>query len=307
MGDLKNMKNPNTNVDIGGALFGNQEQYVTSGHNLVVFTSGEFTKYAPSQWVDKDVKTKNHLWIYKIDQRLQAKVIGHNYALGFRLKSTWRYLSKHDGEGQLVSREFQGIHKNKYWLIAFAYSDSGSIRQGDIVIFDVPSCALIWTLSRERFELSIGTRRSDKLVPCYSPPVYVCSYGIVLKREYNRSHYGLDNRSVHRRSEADFALHPVPFWDYEIMIKFLQPHVEYIGGIIDVILAYAVDPSSLNNAPISSNLRYIHSNAIVMSDGLDNFVVMASYWNKKQLKRIDGKMEPAVTPVLLRQVVFNLG
>ena len=267
-------------------IFGNQEQYITSGQGLIAFSCGPHTKYAPNHLIkDKSISPKNHLWIYKIDDNHKTKVIGHNYSLQFRIKSDWRGIQQNNENSQIIKREFDGINKGKYWLIVFANNHckidniNTNISKGDILIFDIPSCILIWIIPNSRFKLKISNRSYFSAFR-YCIKIYVCSYGIVLMRKGSRN-YGSNNT----REEADFALHPVPFWDHEQLTKLLQPHVEFIYPLIDIILSYIVNPS-LNETKVLSNLRFIQSNCLAVSDGFGSFIVMSSYWNRKQLKRI---------------------
>jgi len=112
--------------------------------------------------------------------------------------------------------------------------------------------------------------------------MYCCSEGIVVMRTGIRM-YGATER---KRSDGDFALHPVPFWDHEQIRKYLRPHLSFVSGLVDVILSYFPTPS-LDSEPITSHLRYIQSNALALYDGLEGFVVMASYWDKQQIEKME--------------------
>ena len=293
--DLRQINEQNSASCKSLGIFGHQDQYVTSGYGLVVFSSRKYTKHAPNHliadqsvgisnpwWIYKaqSVEISNHLWIYKVHGN-RATMIGHNYSLKEPIQTQSRTLRENT---QIVKREYDGMHKDKYWLIAFVGTIT-SRQHGvhDIHIFDIPSCTLTWVISGHRFELGLVDRAGLRFIADKRPRykrfrLYCCSYGIVVFRTLVQQ-YGASDRRI----EADFALHPVPFWDHEQIRKLLQPHVLFVSELVDIIMSYS-GSRSVEDQEITSHLRYIPATALTQSDGLGGFVLMAPYWDKQQIE-----------------------
>eukprot|EP01084_Bolivina_argentea_P004606 8766_1 len=274
---LLDLYKPNTNQLIKVDIFGNQDQFVTCGQGLIIFSSGKYTKYSPKHLIkniygNERENAQCHLWIYQIYSDYNSKVIGHNYKLESRLQANWKRIKQTDKCSQIVCREFDGMNVNKYWFIHLSYN---------IKIFDIPSCNLTWIIPNHKFNFSLTKRFYD----FYSSRIYTCSYGIVLIRTIERD-YGYHSN----REESDFALHPVPFWDYEILSKLLIPYVEYINVLTHIILSYVINVS-LDKSNVTSHLRYIESNCLVVENGLKSVIIMAPYWDKKQINNIKTNMK----------------
>lgn len=188
------------------------------------------------------------------------------------------------------------MNRDKYWLIGFVGTNGGNLAPTQIHIFDVPSCTLTWVIKMSRFDFNNMNGSNFKYLR-----FYCCSHGIVLVRT-GMQYYGTNNS----RSEADFALHPVPFWDHEQIRKLLRPHVVFVSELVDIIMSYSGSPS-IENEEITSHLRYIQSNALAQSDGLEAFVVMASYWDKQQLERMGQTLRKSESGKIgeMRHLIFR--
>jgi len=124
--DLNKISTENRSSCKSLGIFGHQDQYVTSGHGLIAFSSGKYTKYAPNHLIkgnnassSSTVETKNHLWIYKVNDiggKSGSKLLGHNYILQEKVKTHWRAFHQNM---QIVKREYDGMNVDQYWLIAF--------------------------------------------------------------------------------------------------------------------------------------------------------------------------------------------
>merc|ERR1712154_660924 len=112
------------------------------------------------------------------------------------IKSDWKGIQQNNENSQIISREFDGSLRGKYWLIVFAHNFARidaktSIQSGDILIFDVPSCVLTWIIPNSSFKLNISPSCHFSAYR-YSMKVYICSYGIVLMRRAARRYGNID-------------------------------------------------------------------------------------------------------------------
>ncbi|ETN98541.1 hypothetical protein RFI_38951 [Reticulomyxa filosa] len=212
-----------------------------------------------------------HILSYAYDNNKQTanseeiRMIGYNNDLPCRLSNSWNQ----EGHSELyhwICQHNDSNNKsknNKYWIIAGTKRASFSSTDPHICIFDVPSMKLAWKINYTFVTPFIGD-----IDAFLFNQVFICNLGVVF---FHQNH----DASPNNTQPWKFSLQPVPFFLPEKLYEELLPCFDYIGDLVDIVLAYIEFPT-VDEHNIKDCLPGLPANSRFACDGYANVLVFAA-------------------------------